>query len=74
MSDLLYSGTDDAHILFDIGEVERNVKLQKSVSDVTDNILFWKTEQCFRKNMMLAFIEMGEVEKMLSFELLEYSQ
>jgi hypothetical protein len=42
MSDLLYSGTNDAHILFDIGEVERNVKLQKSVSDVTDNILFWK--------------------------------
>ena len=57
MSDLLYSGTNDAHILFDIGEVERNVKLQKSVSDVTDNILFWK------KNSVLGRIWCSHLSK-----------
>ncbi len=56
MSHLLYSGTNDAHILFDIGEVERKVKLQKSVSDVTDNIKFWKKKSVFGRICCSHFI------------------
>ncbi len=73
MSDLLYSGTNDAHILFDIGEVERNVKLQKSVSDVTDNILFGK-RTVFSEEYDARIYRNGQSRKMLSFEFLEYSQ